>query len=123
MSRAEWERAWAELLPAEKAAPLAKDAVAAHRKWLPMVMFRSDYAFSTPRGVASLLDLFGGQNQLLVYQFMDTGSKPICSGYTWVTDGIPVVALTHLAAPVSTLGHPPSVPHWLEPQFRFELEV
>lgn len=97
VSREEWEWATAELLLAEKAATRAEDAVAAQRRRLPMVRFRSDYAFATPRGTVSLLDLFGEQDQLLVYQFMDTGSKPICSGCTWVTDGIPATGLARLS--------------------------
>lgn len=92
-----WAHAREELLAAEKAATHAQDAVAARRRRLPMVRFRSDYAFATPRGTATLLDLFGGHNQLLVYQFMDRGSKPICSGCTWFTDGIPANGLERLA--------------------------
>ncbi|WP_437815094.1 DUF899 family protein [Sorangium sp. So ce1078] len=82
----EWARARAELLAAEKAATRAQDAVAAQRRRLPMVRFRSDYAFVTPRGTVSLLDLFGENSQLLIYQFMDTGPKHICPGIricTW----------------------------------------
>jgi predicted dithiol-disulfide oxidoreductase (DUF899 family) len=92
-----WADARAKLLAAEKAATHAQDALAAQRRRLPMVRFRSDYAFATPRGTVSLLDLFGEQDQLLVYQFMDTGPKPICSGCTWVTDGIPANGLARLA--------------------------
>jgi predicted dithiol-disulfide oxidoreductase (DUF899 family) len=62
-----------------------------------MVRFRSDYAFATPRGTVSLLDLFSDKTQLLLYQFMDTGPKPICSGCTWFTDGIPANGLVRLA--------------------------
>lgn len=93
----EWARARAELLAAEKAVTHAEDAVAAQRRRLPMMKFRSDYAFTTPSGPASLRDLFGEQNQLLVYQFMDTGEKPICAGCTWVMDGIPANGLLRLA--------------------------
>jgi predicted dithiol-disulfide oxidoreductase (DUF899 family) len=93
----QWAHARAELLVAEKAATRAEDAVAARRRRLPMVRFRSDYAFATPRGTVSLLDLFSDKTQLLLYQFMDTGPKPICSGCTWFTDGIPANGLVRLA--------------------------
>jgi predicted dithiol-disulfide oxidoreductase (DUF899 family) len=62
-----------------------------------MVRFRSDYAFETSRGTVSLLDLFGENSQLLLYQFMDTGPKDICPGCTWFTDGIPANGLARLA--------------------------
>ncbi len=93
----EWAHARAELLAAEKAATHAQDAVAAQRRRLPMVRFRSDSAFATPRGPVSLLDLFGENSQLLLYQFMDTGPKHICPGCTWFTDGIPANGLARLA--------------------------
>lgn len=92
----QWARARADLLAAEKAATHAEDAVAAQRRRLPMVEVRADYRFQTPRGTASLLDLFGDEDQLLVYQFMDPGSGPICTGCTWVTDGVPATGLARL---------------------------
>jgi predicted dithiol-disulfide oxidoreductase (DUF899 family) len=54
VSREEWDRARAELLAAEKAVTRAEDAVAAQRRRLPMVQFRSDYVFAAQRpGVAA----------------------------------------------------------------------
>jgi predicted dithiol-disulfide oxidoreductase (DUF899 family) len=93
----EWAHARAELLAAEKAVTHAEDSVAAQRRRLPMVKFRADYAFATPQGTVSLLDLFGEQSQLLLYQFMDTGPERVCSGCTWFTDGIPANGLVRLA--------------------------
>ena len=93
----EWACARARLLAAEKAVTRAEDAVAAERRRLPMTRFRADYPFATPRGTVSLLDLFGEQDQLLVYQFMDTGDERVCSGCTWFTDGIPATGLARLA--------------------------
>jgi predicted dithiol-disulfide oxidoreductase (DUF899 family) len=97
VSAEEWARARAELLDAEKAVTHAEDAVAARRRRLPMVRFRSDYVFAALDGPVSLRDLFTGHDQLLVYQFMDTGPKPLCPGCTWVTDNVPVRALARLA--------------------------
>jgi predicted dithiol-disulfide oxidoreductase (DUF899 family) len=97
VSPEEWANARGKLLAVEKAATRSQDAAAAQRRRLPMVRFRSDYAFVTPSGTVSFLDLFDKKNQLLLYQFMDTGPKNICSGCTWFTDGIPANGLVRLA--------------------------
>jgi predicted dithiol-disulfide oxidoreductase (DUF899 family) len=76
-------KARAELLAAEKAVTRAEDAVAAQRRRLPMVRFRSDYTFAAPSGALSLRGLFAEHNQLLVYQFIDTGPKHL----PWIRDG------------------------------------
>lgn len=78
VSAEEWAQARAELLVAEKAVTRAEDAVAAQRRRLPMVRFRSDYTFAAPSGPLSLRDLFAERNQLLVYQFMDVGPDHVC---------------------------------------------
>jgi len=73
VGREEWERARAELLAVQKATTRAEDAVAARRRRLPMVQFRSDYLLAAPNGRVSFLDLFRRREQLRVYQFMGTG--------------------------------------------------
>jgi predicted dithiol-disulfide oxidoreductase (DUF899 family) len=45
--------------------------------------------FETPDGPQSLLDLFDGRPQLVVYQFMDNGPDDYCPGCTWFTNGVP----------------------------------
>ena len=92
VSAAEWQQARDELLAAEKAATRAQDTLAARRRRLPMVEFDSGYLFDSPEGKKTLLDLFGGQPQLAVYQFMDNGPDAFCPGCTWFTDNV-----THLA--------------------------
>jgi predicted dithiol-disulfide oxidoreductase (DUF899 family) len=94
---AEWQRARAELLDAEKAATRALDTLAARRRRLPMVAFDTGYTFDTPDGPKSLLDLFDGREQLAVYQFMDNGPDHYCPGCTWFTNNIPATAPTLLA--------------------------
>ena len=89
VSPEEWTRARAELLAAEKQVTRAEDAVAARRRRLPMVRFRNDYAFASPSGPVTLLDLFQGRSQLLLYQFMDNGPDDFCPGCTWFTHGVP----------------------------------
>jgi predicted dithiol-disulfide oxidoreductase (DUF899 family) len=84
-----WRQARDELLTAEKEATRAQDALAARRRRLPMVRFGSDYTFDTPAGPKTLLDLFDGQAQLVVYQFMDNGPDDYCPGCTWFTNNVP----------------------------------
>ena len=66
----EWLVARNELLTKEKKATRARDALAAERRRLPMVRIDKDYVFEGPDGTASLLDLFEGRRQLLLYHFM-----------------------------------------------------
>jgi predicted dithiol-disulfide oxidoreductase (DUF899 family) len=97
VSAEEWQQARDELLEAEKEITRAQDALAARRRRLPMVRFENSYTFDTPAGPKSLLDLFEGRNQLVVYQFMDLGPDRYCPGCTWFTNHVPVAALEPLA--------------------------
>src|SRR5471032_908918 len=67
---AEWQKARNKLLVKEKAATRARDALAAERRRLPMVRIDKDYVFAGPKGKVSLLDLFEGRRQLILYHFM-----------------------------------------------------
>jgi predicted dithiol-disulfide oxidoreductase (DUF899 family) len=93
----EWQQASDELLKAEKEATRALDALAAVRRRLPMVKFADGYAFDTPAGTKSLLDLFDGRGQLVVYQFMDNGPDDYCPGCTGFTHNLPAGGLAGLA--------------------------
>jgi len=84
----EWQQARDELLAAEKEATRALDSLAARRRWLPMVKFGNHYQFDAPGGPRTLLDLFEGRDQLVVYQFMDNGPDEFCPGCTWFTNNI-----------------------------------
>jgi len=88
VSPEDWQRARDELLAAEKQATRAQDALAARRRRLPMVKFASDYAFDAPTGTRTLLDLFEGRGQLVVYQFMDNGPDAYCPGCTHFTRNV-----------------------------------
>lgn len=97
VSRAEWEKARADLLVKEKELTRLKDAVSAARRRLPMVEVTETYTFDSENGQASLLDLFGGRRQLIVQHFMfgpdwDEG----CDGCSMMADSIP--PLSHLYA-------------------------
>ncbi|MGV9453364.1 DUF899 domain-containing protein [Streptomyces sp. NPDC003635] len=70
VSRAQWRAAREELLVREKAATRARDALNAERRRLPMVEIDTEYVFEGGDGKATLLDLFEGRQQLVVYHFM-----------------------------------------------------
>ncbi len=70
VSPEEWHEARRALLDKEKAATRERDRLNAERRRLPMVEVTKDYAFEGPDGPASLLDLFEGRPQLIVYHFM-----------------------------------------------------
>lgn len=93
----EWRAARAALLAEEKAHMRAGDALAAKRRRLPMAPVEKRYVLHGPDGEATLLDLFLGKSQLIVYHFMfhpdwDAG----CDGCSWFVDG--VADVRHLAA-------------------------
>jgi predicted dithiol-disulfide oxidoreductase (DUF899 family) len=46
------------------------------------------YVFDTPDGPKHLLDFFGDQQQLVVYQFMDRGPDEYCPGCTHFTNNV-----------------------------------
>ena len=97
VSRAEWDKARAELLVREKELFRLKDAVSAARRRLPMVQIDTPYLFDTEAGPLTLLDLFDGRSQLIVQHFMfgsdwDEG----CSGCSMMADHIG--PLSHLHA-------------------------
>ena len=95
----EWEHARAELLEAEKEATRKLDAIAAQRRRMPMVKIGNEYDFvSSAGGNTSLLDLFEGNNQLVIYQFMDNGGQDVCEGCSYFTNGVPEHALVELSS-------------------------
>ena len=69
-TRAEWLEARLKLLEEEKALTRARDRLNADRRRLPMVEMDKPYRFEGPAGTASLLDLFEGRRQLIIYHFM-----------------------------------------------------
>jgi len=88
VSPAEWQAARDELLISEKQATRLLDRIAAQRRRLPMVAVRSDYLFAGPHGSVTLRDLFGANDQLLIYQFMDAGPDSLCPGCTHFTNNV-----------------------------------
>jgi predicted dithiol-disulfide oxidoreductase (DUF899 family) len=80
VSRDEWLVARKELLAGEKEVTRAKDAVDARRRALPMIEVDKEYVFAGPGGPASLLSLFDGRRQLIVYHFMWRHEESGCPG-------------------------------------------
>jgi predicted dithiol-disulfide oxidoreductase (DUF899 family) len=106
VSPEEWEAARQELLVKEKETMRARDALAAERRRMPRTAVENDYAFDGPDGEVSLLDLFEGRRQLIVYRFFfdpDVAGWPEkgCVGCSLVADQVAHPA--HLNARDTTL--------------------
>jgi predicted dithiol-disulfide oxidoreductase (DUF899 family) len=82
-TRDEWLAARKTLLAQEKEVTKHYDRVSAERRRLPMVKLEKTYTFDGPEGKRSLLDLFDGHHQLIVYHFMfDPAWENGCDGCT-----------------------------------------
>ena len=68
VSPQEWEEARERLLVKEKEFTRARDAMAAERRRMPWMAVEKEYRFEGPDGPVSLLDLFDGRRQLIVYR-------------------------------------------------------
>ena len=96
VSPEEWHTAINTLLVKEKELTRLRDALNAARRRLPMVKIDKEYAFEGAHGTVTLLDLFEGRRQLIVYHFMfapdwDTG----CEGCSWIVDAMSHPAHLH----------------------------
>jgi predicted dithiol-disulfide oxidoreductase (DUF899 family) len=76
VDRDTFEAARAELLAKEHAATRVLDALAAERRRLPAHVVDGTYAFGSPSGERSLLELFEGRRQLIMYHFTGTTPEP-----------------------------------------------
>src|SRR5215831_11387567 len=93
VSREEWLAARKQLLAKEKEFTRQKDALNAERRRLPMTEIGKSYVFEGRDGKASLLDLFDGRSQLLIYHFMfdpdwDEGCPSCSAGTDEVSRGL-----------------------------------
>lgn len=68
VSPQEWEAARERMLVKEKELTRARDALAAERRRMPWTPVEKEYAFEGPHGRATLLDLFEGRRQLILYR-------------------------------------------------------
>ena len=106
VSAREWDTARQQLLVKEKELTRARDALAALRRRMPWTPVDNTYEFACPDGTVSLLDLFGGRRQLIVYRaFLDPGVHGWpdhgCVGCSLMADHIGNLA--HLNARDTTL--------------------
>ena len=102
----EWAAAREQLLVKEKAVMRAHDALAAERRRMPWMAVEKPYEFEGPNGKASLLDLFDGRRQLIIYRaFFEPGvhgwPEHACIGCSLGADQ--VAHLAHLNARDTTL--------------------
>ena len=96
VSADEWQAAHDELLAKEKEATRARDALAAERRRLPMVLIDKDYVFQGPDGEASLVDVFEGRSQLILYHFMFGPTQEVgCDGCSMFVDQVGHLAHLH----------------------------
>jgi predicted dithiol-disulfide oxidoreductase (DUF899 family) len=106
VSRQEWDAARAEMLVKEKQLTRARDALAAQRRRMPWMAVDKDYRFEGPDGSVSLVELFDGRRQLIVYRFFfEPGvarwPESGCPGCSFLADQ--VAHLAHLNARDTTL--------------------
>lgn len=93
VSSEEWKVALDQFLIKEKELTRVRDALNAERRRLPMVKVTKHYTLQGENGKTSLIDLFEGRRQLIVYHFMFAPDwKAGCDGCSWVVD-----AMTHPA--------------------------
>jgi len=106
VSAPEWEAALGDMLVKEKELTRARDALAAARRRMPWLAVDKPYVFDGPEGKVSLLDLFAGRRQLIVYRaFFEPGvhgwPDHVCPGCSMLADQVGHVA--HLNARDTTL--------------------
>jgi predicted dithiol-disulfide oxidoreductase (DUF899 family) len=113
VSAQEWEVAREKLLAKEKELTRARDAMAADRRRMPWMAVEKNYVFEGPAGKASLLDLFEGRRQLIVYRaFFEPGvfgwPEHACRGCSMGADQ--VSNLIHLNHRDTTLAYASRAP-------------
>src|SRR6267142_4476279 len=113
VSPEEWEAARQQLLVKEKSLTRSRDALAAERRRMPWMAVEKEYEFEGPAGKVSLLDLFEGRRQLIVYRaFFEPGvfgwPEHACRGCSLGADQ--VAHLAHLNARETTLAYASRAP-------------
>jgi predicted dithiol-disulfide oxidoreductase (DUF899 family) len=106
VSAQQWKAAHQELLVKEKEFTRSRDALAALRRRMPWTQVEHRYEFESPEGTVSLVDLFAGRRQLIVYRaFVEPGvhgwPEHGCVGCSLMADH--VGNLAHLNARDTTL--------------------
>ena len=98
VSLEEWVAAREELLKKEKEFTRLRDQLSAERRKLPWVKVEKNYVFDGPGGKETLVDIFDGRSQLIVYHFMfGPGWEEGCPSCSFLVDHIDGT-LVHLNA-------------------------
>ena len=105
VSPEEWEAARLQLLVKEKELTRARDAMAAERRRMPWLGVEKEYRFDGPEGNVSLLDVFKGRRQLVLYRaFFEPGvfgwPEHACRGCSLGADQV-----AHLSPPQRARHH------------------
>src|SRR5580692_9900511 len=113
VSQEEWLAARENLLAEEKRVMHERDALAAKRRRMPWLAVEKQYEFDGPNGKVSLLDLFEGRRQLILYRaFFEPGvfgwPAHACRGCSLGADQIGHLA--HLNARDTTLAYASRAP-------------
>ena len=96
VSHEEWRAARISHLEHEKRLTVELDRLRAQRRRLPMVKIDKSYVFEGPTGKLSLLGLFDGRRQLIVYHFMFDPEWDIgCRGCTSYIDALGELSMLH----------------------------
>jgi predicted dithiol-disulfide oxidoreductase (DUF899 family) len=97
-TREEWAAAREELLAREKEHTRLGDELARQRRELPWVRVEEEYRFDTDDGEKTLVELFDGRTQLVVYHFMfGRNYEAGCTSCSSAADAVNGV-LPHLSA-------------------------
>jgi predicted dithiol-disulfide oxidoreductase (DUF899 family) len=87
VAREEWNTERRDLLKREKELTRLRDEVSRKRRELPWVRVEKEYLFDSPKGKATLGDLFHGRSQLIVYHFMfGPGWEQGCPSCSFIAD-------------------------------------
>ena len=95
VSEEEWREAHERLLVREKEVMRERDALAAERRRQPMMELSTDFSFEGRDGALTLLDLFEGRPQLILYHFWFPVSGEPCKGCSMVADQVSELAHLH----------------------------
>ena len=103
MARSQWLAARKELLEQERELTRIRDKVNTARRKLPMVRIDKTYTFEGPAGTRTLVELFEGRLQLIVYHFMFGPEWDLpCRSCSAAMDEIGRGHLNHLRARTTT---------------------
>lgn len=96
VSQEEWQTSLSQLLEQEKKLTRARDELNSLRRNMPMTAMSDAYVFRNATAKQSLLDLFDGRKQLIIYHFMfDPDWQAGCPGCSWVVDAMSHPAHLH----------------------------